>query len=73
MGTSVDATSVAEASVTVDSAVVDVSLDPHAARVTTRTEINRDGFLKYFFDIVKHSSEQRIAKYGGCVRIRIFL
>ena len=47
---------IAGASVTVDSAVVDLSPDPHAARVMNRTGMNRDGFVKNFFDIVSEAS-----------------
>ena len=51
-GTSVEATSIAVSSVAIDSVVVDLSSDPHAVRAMSRAEMNRDGLVKNFSDMV---------------------
>jgi Ethanolamine utilization protein EutJ (predicted chaperonin) len=61
-GTSVEATSIAVSSVAIGSVVVDLSSDPHAARVMSRAEMNRDGLMKNFFDMVSTIVNDRAIK-----------
>jgi Ethanolamine utilization protein EutJ (predicted chaperonin) len=61
-GTSVEATSIAVSSVAIGSVVVDLSSDPHAARVMSRAEMNRDGLMKNFFDMVSRIANDRAIK-----------
>jgi Ethanolamine utilization protein EutJ (predicted chaperonin) len=49
-------------SVAIGSVVVDLSSDPHAARVMSRAEMNRDGLMKNFFDMVSRIVSDRAIK-----------